>query len=67
MKFVARSFVCLTLSLVCCGLGAGCEAEKGPAQKAGEKVDSAVQNAKDRLDPAGPAEKAGRAIDKVAK
>jgi hypothetical protein len=67
MKFVARSFVCLTLGVFCCGLGTGCEAEKGPAQKAGEKVDSAVQNAKDRLDPAGPAEKAGRAVDKAVK
>jgi hypothetical protein len=67
MKFVTRSLVCLTLALVCCGFGIGCEAEKGPAQKAGEKVDSAVQNAKDRLDPAGPAEKAGRAVDKAVK
>jgi hypothetical protein len=67
MKFVARSLVCLTLSVFCFGLGTGCEAEKGPAQKAGEKVDSAVQKAKDKLDPAGPVEKAGRAVDNAAK
>jgi hypothetical protein len=48
-------------------LGAGCEAEKGPAEKAGEGVDKAVQKAKDAVDPAGPAEKAGRAVDDTIK
>jgi hypothetical protein len=46
-------------------LGAGCEAEKGPAEKAGEKVDQAVKNANDAISPPGPAEKAGRAADKA--
>jgi hypothetical protein len=42
------------------GVGlAGCE--KGPLQKAGEKVDKAT--GEDRLIGAGPAEKAGRKID----
>lgn len=48
-------------------LGAGCEQE-GPAEKAGESIDQAVENAGDKiestLDPKGPAEKAGEAIDK---
>jgi hypothetical protein len=67
MKSVTRSFVSLTLIALCCGLGAGCEAEKGPAEKAGAKIDAGVQKVQDKLDPAGPAEKAGRAIDKAAK
>ena len=46
------------------GLFAGCE-EKGPAEKAGEKLDRGVQKAKDAVDPAGPAEKAGRSVDKA--
>ena len=42
------------------GLGAGCEAEKGPAQKAGESVDNAVQKAKDAVSHmAGDSEKEG--------
>lgn len=46
-------------------LGAGCESEKGPGEKAGEKVDKAVQSAKDTVSPPGPGEKAGRAADKA--
>jgi len=42
-----------------------CEKKKGPAEKAGEKVDDAIDKMKDKLDPAGPAEKAGRKIDKA--
>jgi hypothetical protein len=44
-------------------LGTGCH--KGPAEKAGEKVDDAVQKMKDTVDPPGPAEKAGRKVDKA--
>lgn len=43
----------------------GCGETKGPAEKAGEQVDQAVQNAKDVVNPPGPAEKAGRAVDKA--
>jgi len=43
---------------------AGCET-KGPAERAGENVDNAVQNAKDAVNPPGPVEKAGRAVDKA--
>lgn len=47
------------------GLGVGCESQ-GPAERAGEKIDQGVQDAKDALDPRGPAEKAGAAVDKAA-
>jgi hypothetical protein len=43
---------------------AGREA-KGPAERAGERIDRGIQNAKDAIDPAGPAEKAGRAVDRT--
>ncbi len=46
-------------------LGAGCE--KGPAEKAGEKVDQGIQNAKDAISPPGPGEKVGREVDKAIK
>ncbi len=46
-------------------LGAGCDSEKGPAEKAGEKVDQAAEKVKDTISPPGPAEKAGRAADKA--
>ncbi len=42
-----------------------CEREKGPVEKAGEKVDNVVDNISDAVDPKGPAEKAGRAIDRA--
>ncbi len=41
--------------------------EKGPAEKAGEKVDSAVDKVKDTIDPKGPGEKAGEKIDEALK
>jgi hypothetical protein len=43
------------------GMLGGCE--KGPAQRAGERIDKAV----DKLTGKGPAEKAGERIDKAAK
>jgi hypothetical protein len=46
-------------------LGTGCEAEKGPGQKAGEAVDNAAQKASDAITQPGPGEKAGRAADKA--
>ena len=48
-------------------LGAGCEAEKGPAEKAGESVDNAAKNVKNTVSPPGPMEKAGQAADKAIK
>jgi hypothetical protein len=41
-----------------------CE-RKGPAEKAGEKIDRAADNISDAVDPKGPLEKAGRAIDRA--
>jgi hypothetical protein len=45
----------------------GCEAEKGPVEKAGAAVDKGVRDAKNAITPAGPAEKAGRAVDDAVK
>lgn len=39
--------------------------EKGPAEKVGEKMDEAVEEVKDVVDPKGPVEKAGEKVDKV--
>ncbi len=39
--------------------------EKGPAEKAGEKLDNAAEKVKDAVDPAGPVEKAGEKVDKA--
>jgi hypothetical protein len=39
--------------------------EKGPAEKAGEHVDKAVEKAKDAVNPKGPVEKAGEKVDKA--
>lgn len=36
---------------------------KGPAERAGENVDRAVENVKDAVDPKGPAEKTGEKLD----
>lgn len=37
--------------------------KKGPAEKAGEKMDEAIENVKDSIDPKGPIEKVGEKID----
>ena len=42
----------------------GCS-EPGPAEKAGQSIDKAVEDVRDKLDPAGPAEKTGRKIDET--
>jgi len=42
----------------------GC-VQKGPAQRAGESIDQAVENMQDAVDPPGPAQKAGRSIDRA--
>jgi hypothetical protein len=60
-KSIIGLFVVLPLmggALVACD-------DKGPAEKAGEKLDDAGQKVKDAIDPPGPAEKAGRSIDKA--
>ncbi|AUN95098.1 hypothetical protein [Pseudazoarcus pumilus] len=40
----------------------GCD-EPGPAEKAGAKVDQAVEDVKDAIEQDGPAEEAGEEID----
>ncbi len=39
--------------------------EKGPAEKAGEHLDKAMENVKDAVDPKGPVEKAGEKVDRA--
>ena len=43
---------------------AGCP-HKGPAERAGEKIDRAKDKVSDAVDPKGPVEKAGRKIDRA--
>jgi hypothetical protein len=65
-----RSTTLAGLAFVLAGaftLGAGCESEKGPAEKAGEAIDKGAQNVKDTISPPGPGEKAGRAVDNAVK
>ena len=45
-------------------VGVGCESE-GPVEKAGKKVDQAVEGAKDKINPEGPVEKAGKKVDQA--
>ncbi|MGH8613096.1 MAG: hypothetical protein ACREYF_14040 [Gammaproteobacteria bacterium] len=47
------------------GLGA-CE-PKGPAERAGEKVDEAAESAAEAFDSKGPAERTGEKMDGMAK
>lgn len=42
----------------------GCS-EPGPAEQAGKEIDEAVEEVRERIDPAGPAEQAGREIDEA--
>lgn len=43
---------------------AGCS-DPGPAEKAGESIDKAVEDVRDKLDPQGPAESAGEKVDEA--
>jgi outer membrane biogenesis lipoprotein LolB len=55
----------IVLSILASLALAGCS-EKGPAEKAGEQVDKAVEQTKDAIQDAGhqgPAERTGEAID----
>jgi hyperosmotically inducible protein len=53
--------------LIAAGLFA-CE-QKGPAEKAGEKIDQTVEKAQEKIEdatkPEGPMEKAGKKVDEV--
>lgn len=46
------------------GLFAGCE-PAGPAEKVGQGVDRAVDNASEAVNPSGPVEKAGKNLDRA--
>jgi len=62
----ARHFIAVAILLA--GIGAAtsaCEQKKGPAEKAGEKIDKAADKVSDAVDPKGPVEKAGRKIDRA--
>ena len=45
-------------------MGVGCE-RQGPVEKAGKKVDQAVEGVKDKLNPEGPVAKAGKKVDQA--
>jgi hypothetical protein len=60
---LAAILMAAVLATAALGLTA-CE-KKGPAEKAGDKIDKAVEKVGDAIDPKGPAEKAGRKIDKA--
>jgi hypothetical protein len=51
--------------LALAGTLTACPEKKGPAEKAGEAVDSAGEKLKDAVTPDGPAEKLGKKIDKA--
>jgi len=59
-----KSLIGIALVLPIMGALAACD-DKGPAEKAGEKIDNAGQSLKDAVDPPGPVEKAGRDVDKA--
>ncbi len=65
MKNRMMSILCVAPFLLgSLGLFAGCE-PAGPAEKAGQGVDRAVDNAAETVNPSGPVEKAGENIDRA--
>lgn len=63
-KYMKINHLAFTLLLPLAAGFVSCK-EKGPAEKAGESFDKAVENVKDAVDPKGPVEKAGEKIDKA--
>ena len=61
MKPMRGAIVTIAIGMMATGLFAACE--KGPAQRAGERIDDAA----DKLTGKGPAEKAGERIDDATK
>lgn len=61
MKTILLTSLCL---LPFCSTLVSCK-EKGPAERAGEKLDKAGENIKDAVNPKGPVEKAGEKVDKA--
>jgi hypothetical protein len=64
MKRLLSMTLALGLAVGGAALTSGCR-EKGPAERAGEKVDRTMDKIEDKLDPKGPAEKAGRKLDRA--
>ena len=63
MRLLAAAMA-LGLAVGGAALTSGCR-EKGPAERAGEKLDKKMDKLEDTFDPKGPAEKAGRKIDRA--
>ncbi len=61
MRNVLRLLAATSLGLMLT-LAYGC-GDSGPAERAGERIDDAVDEAQDLFEPAGPAERAGEKID----
>lgn len=61
MKISAIAIVAIVPFL---GFVSSCK-EKGPAEKAGETFDDAIEDVKDTVDPKGPLEKAGENVDEA--
>lgn len=63
-RYLSLTFV---TALAASGLLAysGCATHQGPAERTGEKIDRAVEDVQDAVNPPGPAEKAGRSIDRT--
>jgi hypothetical protein len=61
MKLTTAAMIAIVPLL---GFVSSCE-KKGPAEKAGEKLDEAIEDVKDTVDPKGPVEKAGEKVDEA--
>ena len=64
MRTIARPYIIIVSLGLGLALLTGCE-QKGPMEKAGQKVDKAVENAGKEIDKAG--EKAADKLDEAAK
>ncbi len=69
-KILFRLLLMMTLGLAVAM--SGCDSSQGPAEKAGENVDKAVESSQNKIDEAadkitgeGPAEQTGEKIDKT--
>jgi hypothetical protein len=75
MKMIQKPLAIFFTGFLMVGI-AGCEKEKGPAEKMGKKMDQTVEKIEKKYDEAkdalldkepGPAEKVGKSIDDAAK
>lgn len=65
MSQLSKIFLLATVSLFSICLVTGCN--QGSTEKAGKKVDNAVEHVSDTLQDKGPAQKAGEKVDELAK